>query len=118
MPTTQTLTPTPFVKNFAGLNITSLLAPPTQLVLQFSNSGKEILFVSASSGVTVQVNIGTTVLGQAVTQPTAVTLTTGDVYAFGPYDSQVDEPGTTTVQVTLSATSGVDIALLQMVGAA
>jgi hypothetical protein len=117
--TVQTLTPTRFVKNFAGLNITPLLAAPTQLTLEFTNSGHEMLFVSAStSGVTVQVNIGATILGQPVTQPTAVTLISGDVYAFGPYDTQVDQPGTTSVEVALSTLTGVTAALLQMVGTA
>lgn len=113
----QTLTPVQFVKNFDGLNITSLLAAPTETELQFSNSGREILFVSASaSGVTVQVNVGTTVLGLAVTQPAAVTLTSGDLYAFGPYDREVDEPGTQDVQVTLTGTlSDISVALVQMV---
>jgi hypothetical protein len=118
--TVQTLTPVQFVKDFAGLNITPLLTAPTSLTLEFGNSGREILFVSASAASQgVQVNIGVTVLGQSVVQPTAVTLTSGDLYAFGPYDSQVDQPGTSTVEVTLTGTlADISVALLQMVGAA
>ena len=116
--TNQTLSPTPMVKNTAGLNVTSLLAAPTETTLQFANSGKEYLVVTASaSGVTVLVDIGTTVLGQPVTPVTPVTLVESDVYQFGPYDREVDEPGTNTVEVTLSTVTGVEVALLQFTGA-
>ena len=115
---TQTLTPTQFVKNGAGLNVTPLLAAPTQTTLQFSNSGREILFVAAAaSAETVQVDIGVTVLGQTVANFPAVTLTNTDMYAFGPFDSQVDQPGGV-VQVVLSTTTAITVALLQMVGTA
>lgn len=114
----QTLTPVQFVKNGAGLNITPLLAAPSQTTLQFANTGREILFVSAAAASeTVQVDIGVTVLGQQVPAFAAVALTSGDLYAFGPYDSQVDQPGGI-VQVVLSTTTAITVALLQMVGTA
>lgn len=117
--TTQVLTPTQFVKDGPGLNITPLLAAPTGTTLQFANSGKEILFVSpAASAETVTVDIGVTVLGQSVTNFSSVTLTSGDIYAFGPFDSPVDQPGTNTAQITLSTTTSIEVALLQMVGTA
>jgi hypothetical protein len=116
---TETLTPAQFVKNGSGLNITPLLQAPTGVTLEFSNTGHEVLFVvTSASAVTVQLDIGATVLGQAVTNPAAVTLTESDMYAFGPYDSPADQPGTNTVEVTLSTITGVTVALLQMVGAA
>ena len=115
--TTQTLVPTQFVKNGAGLNITSLLAAPTQTTLQWANSGKEILFVlPAASSETVTVDIGTTVLGQAVTNFSSVTMTSTDIYSFGPFDTVVDQPGGI-VQVVLSTTTSITVALLQYVGA-
>lgn len=115
--TTQTLTPTQFVKDGAGLSITPLLAAPTATTLQFTNSGREILFVSAGAAAeTVQVDIGVTVLGQTVSNFSAVTMTSSDMYAFGPFDSQVDQPGTQVVQVVLSTTASITVALLQTVG--
>jgi hypothetical protein len=116
--TVQTLTPVPLVKNGAGFNLTAQLAAPTQVTLQFSNTGREFLVVSpAASAETVQVDIGVTVLGQAVEAFTAVTLTSGDLYSFGPFDSAVDEPGGI-VQVVLSTITAIEVALLQMPGAA
>jgi hypothetical protein len=116
--TTQTLTPTAMVRNTAGLNVTPLLAAPTQTTLQFTNSGKEVLaVVPSTTGITVLVDIGQTVLGQPVTQPSPVTLTSTDVYLFGPFDRPVDQAGTTTVDVTLSTVTGVTVALLQYPGA-
>lgn len=114
--TVQTLTPTPLVKNGAGLNITTLLATPTQTTLQFTNSGREILLVSAGAvSETVTVDIGTTVLGQTVANFTAASLTNGDLYEFGPFDTQVDQPGGL-VQVVLSTTTLIQVALVQFVG--
>lgn len=113
----QTLTPTQFVPDGAGLDVTALLAAPTQTTLQFSNSGREVLFVAAgASAETVTVNIGVTVLGQAVTNFSAVTLTNGHTVAFGPFHSQTDAPGTTNVTVTLSTTTAITVALLQYAG--
>ena len=118
MTATQILTPTPMVKNTAGLNVTTLLATPTSTVLQFANSGREVLAIVAASGtVTVTVDIGATVLGQPVTNAAAVTITNTDIYLFGPFDAPVDVQGTNQVQVTLSATTAVTCALLQYTGA-
>lgn len=114
--TVQTLTPTQLVKDGAGLDITALLATPTQTTLQFQNSGREVLLVSAgASSETVTVDIGTTVLGQTVTNFTSVTLTNGHIVAFGPFDTQVDQPGGL-VQVVLSTTTLIQVALVQFVG--
>jgi hypothetical protein len=115
--TVQTLAPTRFVKNGTGLNVTGALATPTQTTLQFANTGREILFVAAAaSSETVTVDVGVTVLGQTVSNFTAVSMTNGDMYAFGPFDSQVDQAGTSTVQVVLSTTTAITVALLQTVG--
>jgi hypothetical protein len=114
----QTLTPTPFVADGPGLDLTALLAAATGVTLQFSNTGREILLLAASSGSpTAQVNIGTTVLGQAISSFTAVTLTT-HVIAFGPFHTIVDQTGSLagSVQVTLSATANVTVALVSTIG--
>ena len=62
--TNQILTPTPLVKNGAGLDITALMGTPTQVTLQFANSGREILLVSGTGAQTVTVDVGPTALGR------------------------------------------------------
>ncbi len=115
--TTQTLTPTQFVADGAGLDITALLAAPTGTVLLFANTGREILFVAAgSTSETVTVDVGALVDGQTVSNFTTVNLTNGHTVAFGPFHSVLDNNGTNQVQVTLSTTSSITIALLQTVG--
>jgi hypothetical protein len=115
--TTQTLTPTQFAADGAGLNITSLLADPTQTTLLFANTGREILFVSAgASSETVTVDVGALVDGQTVTNFSAVTMTSSDLYAFGPFHSVLDQNGTNEIQVVLSTTTSITVALLQMIG--
>ena len=116
--TNQTLTPTPLVKDGAGLDLSALLATPTQPTLIFANSGREVLLVSGTGAQTVTVDIGTTILGQTVSNFGAVTLTpTGHVFAFGPFDAPVDQAGSTNVLVTLSTVTAVTVALVQMAGA-
>ena len=114
---TQTLTPTQFAKDGPGLDITAILATPTQTTLQFTNSGREILLVLPTAGsLTVTIDIGVTILGQAVTNFTPVTMTSTNIYAFGPFDTAVDQSGTSIVQVVLSTTSTITVGLLQTVG--
>lgn len=115
--TTQTLTPTPLVPNAAGVDLTGALAAPTNVNLTFTNSGHEFLAVAAAStSETVQLDIGVTILGQTVANFTAVNLTNGHTYLFGPFSSQVDQAGTTTAEVTLSTTTSITVALIQFVG--
>jgi hypothetical protein len=114
---TQTLTPTQFVADGAGLDITALLAAPTQTTLLFANTGREILFVSAATtSLTVTVDVGALVDGQTVSNFSAVTLTNGHISAFGPYHSVLDQSGTNQIQVVLSSTTSITVVLLQMVG--
>jgi len=113
----QILVPVQFVPDGPGLNITTQLATPTGTTLQFPNTGREILFVlPASSAETVTVDFGTLLLGQAVSNFTTVTLTTTDMYAFGPFHSVLDVAGGNTLQVTLSTITSISVALLQTVG--
>jgi hypothetical protein len=104
---------TPVRGSVTGLDITALLAAPAELTLQWqSPAGREILLVAASgSGITVTVETSSLVLGQAVGDFAPVTLTSGKLYAFGPYHS-VLAGSASVMQVTLSATAGVTAALL------
>jgi hypothetical protein len=115
--TTQTLTPTQFVADGAGLDITALLAGPTGTTLLFANTGREILFVAAGAvSETVTVDVGALVDGQTVTNFTTVNLTNAHTVAFGPFHSVIDQNGTNQVQVVLSTTTSITVALLQTVG--
>jgi hypothetical protein len=110
----QTLTPTAMVADGAGLDVTALLAAPSSTTLQFNNSGREILVVSAATtALTVTVDFGTLVLGEAVANFSAVTLTTGHLSLFGPFHTLLDQPGGALIQVVLSATASITVALLQ-----
>jgi hypothetical protein len=115
--TIQTLAPVPFVADGPGLDLTAALAVPTGVTLQFANTGREILFVAAGAvSETVTVDIGSLVLGQAVSNFTTVSLTNAHTVAFGPFHSVLDQPGGNTIQVTLSTTTAITVALVQTVG--
>ena len=115
--TTQVLTPTQFVADGAGLDLTAALATPTGTTLQFANTGREILFVAAgATSETVTVDVGALVDGQTVSNFTTVNLTNAHTVAFGPFHSVIDQSGTNTVQVVLSTTTAITVALLQTVG--
>lgn len=115
--TTQVLTPTQDVPDGAGLNITALLATPTATTLLFSNTGRERLIVVPGAGSeTVTVDVGALVDGQAVSNFSAVTLTSTDVYQFGPYHSVLDQSGTNEIQIVLSTITSIQVVLLQGVG--
>lgn len=113
----QLLTPTQFVADGAGLNITGVLAIPTATTLLFANTGREILIVVPTAGsLTVTVDVGALVDGQTVANFSAVTMTINDIYAFGPYHSVLDQSGTNQIQVTLSTVATITVGLLQTVG--
>ena len=102
----QPLTPTPFVADGGGLDITAALltgSTLTNATLQFTNSGREFLIVVATTTCTVTLDVESTVLGQAVAAFTPVNLTSAHYYAFGQFHSANNFPGTTTVQVVLSS---------------
>src|ERR1035441_9265953 len=116
----QPLTPTPLVADGGGLDITAALltgSTLTNATLQFTNSGREFLIVTATIACTVTLDVESTVLGQAVTAFTPVSLTSGHYYAFGQFHSANNFPGTTTVQVVLSTSAtGVSAGLFVPVG--
>ena len=103
----QILTPIPLVADGGGLDITAALLVGTSglndTTLRFTNSGREFLIVVATTTCTVTLDVESTVLGQAVTAFSPVTLVAGDLYVFGPFHSANNFPGTTTVQVVLSS---------------
>ena len=114
--TTQVLTPTQQVPDGAGLDLTALLTLPTGTTLQFANTGKEVLYVASSGTATVTVDVGALVDGQTVTNFATVTPTSAHTVMFGPFRSVLDNAGTSTIQVTLSAVTGLTVALIQNVG--
>jgi hypothetical protein len=65
---------------------------------------------------TVTVNIEALIEGQAVSSFPAVTLTSSDLYTFGPFHSVLDAPGTNTMQVTLSTITGIEVGLITIPG--
>ena len=114
---TQTRTPVQDVPDGAGLNITALLAAPTGTTLLFTNTGKERLIVAAgASAETVVVNVGALVDGQVVTNFPAVTMTSTDLYQFGPFHSVIDVTGTNIVQVTLSVITAIQVGVITIPG--
>jgi hypothetical protein len=115
--TFQLLTPTQLTTDGVGLDLTALLATPTNVNLQFSNSGREFLLVVAGAvSETVTVDIGTLVLGQTVSNFTSVSLTSGHYETFGQFHSVLEQPGGSTIQVTLSTITSIQVLLLQSAG--
>jgi hypothetical protein len=99
---TQTLTATQLAVDGTSTNLTALLAQPTANTLQFQNTLNTILLVQASaSAQAVDVEISALVDGETVTPFTAVTLTSTDIYSFGPFHSVLDSTGTNLVNVYL-----------------
>jgi len=84
----------------------------------FTNSGKEwVEVVTTGTTTTVTEKIGKTVQGQAVTSPTTVVAaTTPAPVKFGPYASDYNQPGTTTVELDFSSSTGVSVALFKLPG--
>ncbi|HEY1820402.1 MAG TPA: hypothetical protein VGG83_10765 [Trebonia sp.] len=86
--------------------------------VSWSNTGREILYVSVGASATVlTLNIGSLVLGQAVTAPT-VSLSASTIYCIGPFPSPYDEPSTgiNAVWVDFSVVTTAQVALLQIPG--
>ena len=119
--TFQPLTPTQFVSDGGGLDITANLliggSTLTDPSLRFINDENVFLIVVATTACTVTLDVESTVLGQAVAAFTPVSLTSGHYYAFGQFHSANNFPGTSTVQVVLSSiVSTVSAGLFTRVG--
>jgi len=64
----------------------------------------------------VTVNIEALIEGQTVASFPAATLTSSDMYTFGPFHSVLEQPGTNLLQVTLSTLTGIQVALVTVPG--
>jgi hypothetical protein len=110
---------TPVVLGTGGNNLTTALAALGAATgVQWSNTGREVLYVSVGTTPTVVTEqIGTTVLGQAVTAPT-VNLAASTVYTLGPFPAQFNQPSSGTNQLFLdfSVSTNVSVALVQIPG--
>jgi hypothetical protein len=97
-----------------GLDVTLHMSQALGAILQFGNTGSERIYVlAASPGVTLTVGVSSLVLDQPARPFGSVTLTAGQLYAFGPFHTVLQVPGTSTVQVTLSTTYGVQVVVIQ-----
>lgn len=109
---TQTLTATQLAVDGSGTNLTALLVEPASgtTVLQFQNTLNTILLVQASaSAQTVTIEISALVDGETVSSFPAVTLTSTDLYSFGPFHSVLDSTGTNLVNVSLASDTYTDL---------
>jgi NADH/NAD ratio-sensing transcriptional regulator Rex len=114
----QPLTPTQCVPDNTALNLTSLsgTAMTGFLGVTFNNSGREKLLVNVgATATTATVVIGSTVLGQAVTN-FSVVLTTSAINQIGPFHTIDDATGTTTVTITFNQVASVTVGLVQDAG--
>ena len=116
----ETLTPTQFPKTGSGapLNLTGLLAtlsPSTAVT--FANSGREVLFVLATTGgSTALVTIGTQIEGEPVTSIT-LNLTASATNVIGPFPADEDVQPGNLITVTFGTPANVtSVALLQFAG--
>lgn len=94
------------------------LGSNTGLTFTNSGSGREwIEVVTTGTGTTVTQKIGKTIQGQTVTSPTTVVAaTTPAPVKFGPFPSDYNLPGTTTVELDFSSSTGVSVALFRLPG--
>jgi hypothetical protein len=98
----------------AGLDVSLHMASALGAILQFASTGNERLYVTAAEpGVTVSAGIGGRVLGEPASPFPPVALQAGVLYAFGPFHSVMQVPGTSTVQVELSTAYGVRALVVQ-----
>lgn len=92
----MTATPQPKTGSSAPVNLTSLLAAGTlgsDTGVSFQNTGREVLYVqSGASATTANVQIGTTIEGQAVTA-ISLTLVASDIVMIGPFPADENQPG-------------------------
>jgi hypothetical protein len=104
----------PVRESAAGLDVSLHMSAALGAILQFASTGSERLYVIATSpGVTLTVTDGGMVLDQAAQPFPPVTLQAGMLYAFGPFHTVVQVPGTSTIQIALSTTYGVQVLVVQ-----
>jgi hypothetical protein len=104
----------PVRESVTGLNVNLYLSTTLGATIQFANHGTERLYVLASApGVTLTVGVSSLVLDEPAESFPSVTLTAGTLYAFGPFHTVLQVPGTSTMQVLLSTAYGVQAVVVQ-----
>lgn len=104
----------PVRESMTGLDVSLYLSQLLGAIVQFSNTGTERLYVLASApGVTLTVGVSSLVLDEPAESFPAVELAAGQLYAFGPFHTVLQVPGTSTIQVTLSTAYGVQAVVIQ-----
>jgi len=87
---------------------------------QWSNTGQEIVaIINGATASNYTINIGSTVLGQAVAAfgPTALPTSNTDPIFFGPFPSAFNQTdGLNSVFIDLSSVATVTVAIFRMVG--
>lgn len=86
--------------------------------VQWSNTGREVLFVSLGATATTETeNIGVSVLGQAVTA-LSQTPGTSTITLYGPFPSVFNQPssGTNQIYIDFSSVASLTVALIQIPG--
>lgn len=108
---------TPTATAYAGV-AQSLTALTGFTGVSWNSTGREILVVSVgSTATTITGNVGSTVLGQAVTAFSWTPATTQTTY-YGLFPSAFNEPssGTNAIYLDFSAVTNVSVMLLQVQG--
>jgi len=109
---------TPTAAGGAGGLVPTYTSLGSNTGLTFTNSGREwVEVVTTGTGTTVTEKIGKTIQAQSVTGPTTVVAaTTPAPVKFGPFPSDYNLPGTNTVELDFSSSTGVSVALFRLGG--
>lgn len=94
-------------------------AAATGTGVQWTNTGREVLeIINGATASNYTINIGTTILGQAVTPfgPTALPTNNTTPQRLGPFPVQYNQPDGT-LQIDLSSVATVTVALVRPLGA-
>lgn len=102
----------------AATDLTSVLATPGATTMTLTNTGNQMLVLTnGATSCTVTLDVGTTVLGQAVTAFTPITIAASAACVLiGPFHSAVNASGTQTATVVFSNVTTVKAALIQIPG--
>lgn len=109
---------TPTAAGGAGGLVPTYTSLGSNTGVTFSNDGKSWLeVVTTGTTTTVTEKIGKKLQNQTVNSPTTnVAATTPAPVKFGPYPSDFNLPGTNTVELDFSSSTGVSVALFHLPG--
>ena len=84
--------------------------------VQFNNSLDSFLVVNqtGSTSSTLTVNVGSTLLGQAVAGFTASVPGVAGIYIVGPFHSSLNQPGTGLIAIDFSSATGITVGAAQL----